>query len=64
MFTLSSNIITTQYQIKSSDGLEGYIDSKGIRQIHRRKIHLELLNTWRTLAYEIAGGYKGVLGNT
>lgn len=53
-----------QYQIKSADGLEGYIDSKGIRQIHRRKNHLELLNTWRTLAYEIAGGYKGVLGNT
>lgn len=37
------------------------MDSKG--QIHRRKINLGLLNAWRVLAHEIAGGYKDGLEN-
>lgn len=39
------------------------MDSKGIGQIHRRKIHLGLLKAQRALAHEIAEGYKAAPEN-
>lgn len=39
------------------------MDSKANGQIHKRKTSLGLLKRWKSLAYEIAGGYKDVLEN-